>query len=261
MALQIKHDDGDGGDSKDIEMTGWQYSSTAREEDGADDPSKEPEFNPAQEFDTFKVPDGVEMDKRELTAGLNPGLHVEAPNETKPKLIKIGIALLVVAIIILIFKLVLFPAPKDLTADRGLDEKQLAAKYGITFERNEDMDKYMPQWTDKRTITVNEGKDLCTIYIDGQYKGFHFDSRKYTFGGLKIGDPEIKMFELVTFPYDEDYQVINDMMGGDSEADYLVNYATNECLVLTVSDKSNRIVAITYYNDAATVLETLEGLD
>lgn len=261
MALQIKHDDGDNTE-KNVPLEGWQYSTTAMApEDRPDGMPKEAEFNPEQDFDTFKVPEGVEMDKRELNAGLNPGLHVTPPNETKGKLIKIGIVFVLVLIVILIGKLIIFPKPKDLTADCHMNDQQLAEKYNIKFERNENKDKYMPQWTDKRTITVNEGKGLCAIYIDGKYSGFHFDNKKWSVAGLKIGDPEIHMFDWITFKYETYFQVLNDMAGGNSEADYFVNFTTNECIVVTVSDRTNRIVALTYYNDAATVLETLEGLD
>lgn len=257
MGLQIKHDDGDNTE-QDLSTMNWQDSSTAREAAGE---KLEVEFNPEQQFDTFKVPEGVEMDRRELTQGLNPGLHIDPPNETKSKLIRIGITIGVILVLILMVKLIFFPAPKDLTADRGLDDKQLASKYGINFEREEGMDRYVPQWTEGRTVTVNKGKDLCTIYIDGKYVGFHFDTKRWTFGGLSIGDPEIHMFEQITFEYDKDYNIINDIAEGNSCADYFYNKKTNECLVVTVSDKSNRIVAITYYNDAKLILEGLSGVD
>ena len=259
MALAIKHDDDEKETKEGLHLDGWQNSSTAKAlEEGDSNAPKEIEFNPEQEFDTFKVPTGVEMDRRELTSGgSNPGLHIDPPNESKPKIIKISISLVSLLIVLILVKVLAFPTPKDLTADRNMDPSQLSGKYGFSFTRDEGMDKYMPQWTDKRTIEVSKDKGLCVINVDGQYKGFHFDNKKYTFGGLKVGDPEIHMFDDITFKYENDYQILNDMMGGNSEADYFVNWTTNEVLVVTVSDRTNRIVALTYYNDAKTILEAL----
>ena len=110
-------------------------------------------------------------------------------------------------------------------------------------------------------ITVNSGKKLNTVYIDGKYSGIHFSDRRWTIYGLNIGLGETEIAGKITYKYDNCMVILNDALGGTSTADYYYNKAANTCLVVTISDTTNRIVALTYFTDLAKVTEALGGLD
>ena len=55
--------------------------------------------------------------------------------------------------------------------------------------------------------------------------------------------------------------VLNDMAGGNSTAYYYYNMSENDCFVLIVNEQSNRVVAMTYFNNYSKITETLESLE
>ena len=87
------------------------------------------------------------------------------------------------------------------------------------------------------------------------------DDKKYNMLGIHIGDGEYKIEDNITFEYDEYFSVLNDMAGGNSTALFYFNTAKNDCLVITVNDKSARVVAMTYFNDYKLISKNLSGLD
>ena len=247
MALTIKNN-GPEDDEPAREFYGdsWMDSTTAREPKEGD----EPEFNPEAEFDTFKVPKGAEKQET-VTSFMDPNYHSSssmAPvDKSDEKLKKTLISLGVLALLVILVKLLVFPSPKDLTSVAALQEEDIASQYHITFERDEEMDRYIPQYSNG-TIEAKSGKGLTVFSIDGVYSGWHFDNTKWTVYGIKVGMAVQDIPSNLTFK-GEPFMLLNDMLGGSSTADYYVNEATNECLVITISDRTGRIAAITYWKD------------
>ena len=79
--------------------------------------------------------------------------------------------------------------------------------------------------------------------------------------GLNIGLGAYEIPNKITYKYDSHFEMLNDMMGGQSTADYYYNKAANDCLVITSNDNTGRIVAITYFTDLSKVTETISGID
>lgn len=257
MALSIKNNGPDDDEpAREFYGDSWMDSTTAREPKESD----EPEFNPEAEFDTFKVPKGAERVET-VTSYMDPNYHnassMAPPDKTNDKLAKTLISLGVLAVLVILAKILLFPSPKDLTGMTRSSEEDIATTYKITFERDEVMDKYIPQWTNGATIEARSGKGLTVFSIDGKYSGFHIDSKKWTLYGLKVGMAVQDIPGNITFRSEDWFEVLNDALGGNSTADYYYNSSTNECLIITINDNTGRIVAITYCNDFRKISEAL----
>ena len=221
-----------------------------------------PEFNPELEFDAFKVPDGVEKEEKEFISQFDTTKKIDNSlgpfkDKTNEKLIKTAIGLVVLAAIILIIKLVFFPAPRDLTSCTKLSEPELEIELRTTFKRDENMDKFIPHWLESGTFEAKSGKGLYTFSIDGEYKGFHIDKKRYTLYGLTIGERYDVAEMTFNFPYTGSFFVVNDLANGVSTADYYYNESTNECVIVTINNNSGQVVAITYTNDYRKMTENL----
>jgi hypothetical protein len=258
MALQIKNNGPDEDEpAREYYGSSWTESTTAKTPEERE--QEEPEFNPEQEFDTFKVPKGVDKEEKEVTSYMDPNFHRADPvvhPDDNSKLIKSIITVAIIGIIAILIKVLIFPAPKDLTDSARLSEDEIASKFKITFERDEIMDKYIPKWTNG-TVEARSGKGLTVFSIDGKYGGFHIDNKKWSVYGLKIGMKYDEVPAALTFSNSENFMVLNDVIGGNSSADYYYNDATNEGLVVTINDNSGRVVAITYWNDFIKMTENL----
>ena len=265
MALQVKRNEAE--DSKG----GMKLQVKRDENDLAEEAKKKemegmPEFNPELEFDVYKQPESLNktteiksyMSEDDFNVVINPP---EKINPITGTIIKVVICVVIALSGFIVFKTFIYPDPVDLTADAKASEEELSAKYHINFKRDEGMDKFIPQWTKDATITVNSGKKLNTVYIDGKYSGIHFSDRRWTIYGLNIGLGETEIAGKITYKYDNCMVILNDALGGTSTADYYYNKAANTCLVVTISDTTNRIVALTYFTDLAKVTEALGGLD
>ena len=274
MALQMKNNGPDENEpEREYYGSSWTESTTAREAEakensegssaggsGENTPDM-PEFNPELEFDAFKVPDGVEKEEKEYVSQFDPNYkgHELGPFKDKKneKLIKTAIGLLVLAVIILIIKLTFFPAPRDLSHCTKMTEAELEDELGTTFKREEKMDKFIPHWLESGTFEAKSGKGLYTFSIDGEYKGFHIDKKRYSFYGLNIGERYDAADVTFKFPYTGSFFIINDLANGVSPADYYYNENTNECVIVTINNNSGQVVAITYTNDYRKMTENL----
>ena len=260
MALQIKRDDPDDNNTQE-EVTPGKLKMYG---DYKDEQSDEPDFDPEKEFDTFQLPEGVEkrqqthkpyLSEDDFNVKMNPG-----EKESLSIITKLIIFLVVVGVIVVAIKVVFFKPPTDITPNRTLNEQQLADTYGLKFERDEKMDKYIPQYTNGRKVEAKTADGLTVFYIDGVYSGFHITDKKWSLYGIEKGTAEISLHNT-SFIYDESFNVLTDLNDGKSKVDFFTNEATNECIACAVNDKSNRVVAITYFNDCKLATETLHKID
>ena len=264
MALQVKRDEAE--DSKG----GMKLQVKRDENDLAEEAKKKemegmPDFNPELEFDVYKQPESLNktteiksyMSEDDYNVVINPPKN----NPITGIIIRIVICFVVAIGGFVVFKTFIRPDPVDLTADARSTEDTLSTKYKINFENDDAMVKYIPQWSNGGEVKVNTGKKLSTVYIDGDYVGIHFSDRRWTMYGLNIGLGAYEIPNKITYKYDSHFEMLNDMMGGQSTADYYYNKAANDCLVITSNDNTGRIVAITYFTDLSKVTETISGID
>ena len=64
----------------------------------------------------------------------------------------------------------------------------------------------------------------------------------------------------MTYEYDDCMILLDDVTNGESDTYFYYNEKKNDCLVLTVNNRSNRIADMTYYTDYKKVTEKLSGL-
>ena len=78
--------------------------------------------------------------------------------------------------------------------------------------------------------------------------------------GVKIGDPEYDAVDNLTFVYDDEFSILDDLVDTRSMGNYYHNKKTNELLVITTNGNSNRVVAVTYFYDGRFLTNTLEDI-
>ena len=137
---------------------------------------------------------------------------------------------------------------KDITEELSKSEEEIAKDLGLTFTESADAVRMVPQYA-KGKITVKSGGDLNVVYIGNKQAGVCTDSRKYRFFGVGINDPEQTALKKTTYVYDDSMVVLNDLLGGKSKTYFYYNKKNNDSLVLTISDRTNRVVAMTYFTD------------
>ncbi len=141
-----------------------------------------------------------------------------------------------------------------------LEKDALETKLDVELQNDSAMAGRITHYSNG-TITVEGDGEIGVVYIDGARKGIHIDDKKYMLYGLSIGDGEYQIEDKIAYDYDNYFNVLNDMVGGNSTAWFYYNTARNDCIVVFVNDKSARVVAMTYFNDYKLISENLSGID
>ncbi len=132
---------------------------------------------------------------------------------------------------------------------------------GVTLSKDPDMVKEIFAYTEGQiTVDGNSEIGVGIVYINGNQIGLHVNSKEYGIYGVKKGDTVVGVETNMTYEYEECFEVINDLMEGNSTSTYYYNRRNNDCLVVTSNDVSNRVVAITYFNNLSRVTEGLTSL-
>ena len=145
---------------------------------------------------------------------------------------------------------------RDITEDLTMSEESLASAYNITFQDNSELVSKVPQYSGGK-VSVRSGGGLNVIYIDGKQVGISTTSRSYKFYGVAINQPGKDAEEDMTYDEDDSMVVLNDLMGGNSNSYYYYNKKNNDCLVITVSGQTNRVVSMTYFTDYKKITRNL----
>ena len=149
---------------------------------------------------------------------------------------------------------------RDITEDLALSEESLAGLYNITFQDNNELASKVPQYSGGK-VSVRSGGGLNVIYIDGKQVGISTTSRSYKFYGVAVNQPEKDAEEDMTYDEDDVMVVLNDLMGGNSNSYYHYNKKNNDCLVITVSGQTSRVVSMTYFTDYKKISHNLSTSD
>lgn len=190
------------------------------------------------------------------------GAGVASGAKTRGLIVKIVVGLIVLAVILVganVARSMLGSSGKDITEYLTLSEEELGKKLSITFEDDASKVKSVQHYS-AGTITVRSGKELNVIYIDGKQCGIGTNSKKYKFFNIGINDAEQTALKNTTYQYDDSMIVINDVMNGQSDTYYYYNKKNNDCLVLSINNKTNRVVNMIYYTNLKKATETLSGL-
>ena len=184
---------------------------------------------------------------------------VGSSRKSRSIIYKIFGLLLIVGLVIgaiFVVKYMLQSGGQDISKMLTGTEAELADQLNLKFEDMNDRAPKIQQYSGG-TVTVRGTNTLEVIYIDGKQVGVATDSRDYRFFGVGVNDPEVDVDKLMTFKSDYVFSVMNDMMGGSSQSYYYCDRAKNQCLVLTISDKTHRVVYMTFFTDLALISREL----
>jgi len=183
-------------------------------------------------------------------------------NKIRSLIYKIVGILIILGILVAMYfgiKYVVSSSGKDITNILTYEEQDIGLKLGIEFTDNENKVKSVREYSGG-TVTVRSGKELNIIYINGKQVGVNTSSRKYRFYNVGINDAEYDAINNMTYDCEGSMSVINDMAGGTSDTYYYYNTKNNDCLVLTINKKSNRVADMTYYTNCQLVTKELGGV-
>lgn len=146
----------------------------------------------------------------------------------------------------------------DVTGMVSMDKEQIEAILQISLTNDPDMAKKINQYSGK-TPSVDGAKGIGIVYIDGVRMGLHIDGGSYSMYGVNIGDSEMTVANNITYEYEGHFEVLDDVIQGNSTADFYYNKKKRDCLVVIYNDYSNRVVALTYFNNLNKVTKELSG--
>lgn len=151
----------------------------------------------------------------------------------------------------------------DVTDYVKSDEATIGSKLKLSgeFEQDNAWRDRMPVYSNMRNgMTVKSNDGIGIIYKNDKQIGIAVDGKEYKIFGVKIGDPEYKVSDNITFTYDNEFNIFDDLVDTRSMGTYYHNFTTNELLVITVNGNTNRVVAITYFYDGRFLTNTLQDI-
>lgn len=169
--------------------------------------------------------------------------------------------IIIIAIVFAYRCFINFVNPKctDVTDMVGMKTEELEKRLQLSMTRNSNMSKKINQYSGGK-VSVDSVGGIGVVYIDGKHVGLHIDSNKYSMFGLYMGDPGYIVEDNITYEYESSFQVLDDMVEGHSTAEFYYNKRRGDCLVVIFNDYTDRIVALTYFNDLDKVTERLSGI-
>lgn len=180
-------------------------------------------------------------------------------------IIRIFVFIILVAVLMLVYNKVIKPnfTTTDITDYIQSDEATIVTQLNLkgSFESDSAWCSRLPIFSNvSGGITVKSNGGIGIIYKNDKRFGIAIDGKSYKVFGIKIGDPEYKVADNITFTYDDNFSILNDLIDTRSTSVYYHNKKTNELLVVTVNGNSNRVVAVTYFNDGRFLTNTLDDL-
>ncbi|MBO5610096.1 MAG: hypothetical protein J5929_07000 [Eubacterium sp.] len=181
--------------------------------------------------------------------------------KTRSRIYKIiGIVLLLgfVFLIYIGIRHMLFADGEDISNKLGKTEEEISSNLGITFKDDVSELYKIPRYTNAN-VTAKSGDEINLIFANGKMVGVNTSGRKYKLFGIGINEPGYNVTKKITFKYEDEMMVLNDLFEGNTEARFFRNFTTNECLVVVLSKQTNRVIGVTYYNNMKQMTEKLSG--
>ena len=176
------------------------------------------------------------------------------------KLAGIAIAVLIVYLCYMGIKYTIDAEGRDLTPFTGYSEPKLEKELGTTFKDNDALAIDIPIHPEGSVSVRTDGR-VNLVYVDGKRVAINTSSRKYGLYNIMINEPEIEAVKHTSFLYDGTGFLLDDFLGGTSKTYYYYSSVRNNGIAMTVNDKSNRIVSLTYISDYGKAMEALAPED
>ena len=137
---------------------------------------------------------------------------------------------------------------EDVSRVLSLSEYDISKKLDTSFNENDYLVKKMPHLNEAE-VKVHTDGDLNIIYVNGRQLGVNTTGRKYCIYGVSINEPEYEALKSMTYRYEGCTQTLDNISRGNVNTYYYYSKVHNDCLVLSVSKNSNRVVSVTYFTD------------
>ena len=179
-------------------------------------------------------------------------------------IIKLGYKLIciVIAMIVVLFcyrgiKDFMYSGGEEISEVARLPEYKIVREIGTKFETKDELAKEIPIFSDGM-ISVRTNGDMNIIYFNGHKVGVNTDSRKYKLYDVSIFLPEVTAVHRMTYKYTASMQIVKGMYGNNHSATMYYNIDNNDCLIITVNSKTNRVSGVTYYEDLRMIAQKLD---
>jgi len=164
----------------------------------------------------------------------------------------------IAVIAVLVFKE--YTKVTDVTNLIGASKATVERTLDVTLDSDTKYVQRLYRYTEGEMTMDGGDQGVGLVYLDGKLCGMHIDHKKYSIFGIKMGDSEIDVDNNLTYAYEEQMIVLDDLYDeGNSRGVFYVNETKNDCLVITYNDMTGRVLAVTYYDNYAKVTETLGG--
>lgn len=169
---------------------------------------------------------------------------------------------IIVAVAVLGVKLIVNivdPKATDVTNYVSMETEEVEKKLDVKLSENSNMKGQIHHYSDGEVIVYGDG-EIGVVYMDGKHIGLHINNKKYSMYGVKIGDSQKNAEKHMTYQADNKYDVLNDMMAGNSTTVFYYNKSNDDCFAVIYNDNTNRAVAMTYFNNYHKISERLSGI-
>lgn len=176
--------------------------------------------------------------------------------------IKVVIIILIIVVAIVLGKSFLTKSLEvtDVSQWAQMSEEKIESEIGFELYNDPSMVPLIYAYTKGEvSVSGNKERGIGVVYIDGKQSGLHIDNRKYCMFGLKLGMGETEVYDAITYEYEDNYEVLNDISEGTSTAMFFQNHTKEDCFVVVINDMTHRIVALTYFSDGKRATDSLSS--
>lgn len=179
-------------------------------------------------------------------------------------IIKLVIFLIAAGLLIMVGKTIvakLMPEGTDVTSMLEKPEVELESALGISLTDNTTWASNMIQYSGGE-MAIRSNEDIGVVYIDKKRVGMHINSNKYTMYGIQVGMAEQKVYDTLSnneFKADNFLELIDDSGKKGTTTYYYYNQSRNDCIAIVLSESTNRVVAMTYYNNYKLIMKNADS--
>ncbi len=98
-------------------------------------------------------------------------------------------------------------------------------------------------------VKVRTNGDLKLLELDKHRVGVNTDCPDYLFFGVGVGQSSSTANNSMRYAYEGFEQSVVDLANGTANTYYYYNESANDCLAVTISAASNKVVSVTFYTD------------
>ncbi len=142
----------------------------------------------------------------------------------------------------------------------GKSDYVIAKETETEFTERSSVSATMPMYAEG-TVKVTSNGALNIVYLNGKQVGVNTRDKKYKFFGVSVGQSELEVSDWITYNYTGYTAALQGMHTRGSDEYIYYNDKNNDCLIVSMNPKTNRVAAVTYYTDYKKISEEIENMD